>query len=62
MKCLQCVREGKKSIVTKGATYANAGPYYPIQYDEDGRLMPTPSPTSYTSYSCSNGHVWMDQK
>lgn len=60
MKCPECVKQGKKSVVTFGSTITNAGPYYPMRYDEDGKLMPRPSPTSKTYYTCSNNHAWSE--
>lgn len=57
MKCPQCIKENKKSIVTEGSSIYNAV-YYPNMYDEDGILIPKVSNKITTNYSCSNGHTW----
>lgn len=57
MKCPQCIKEDKKSIVTQGSTYTTLV-HFPKRYDENGILMPTGRNTLKTYYSCSNGHSW----
>lgn len=55
MKCPQCVKEGKKSMVT----YEGAPPtleYRPVMFDEDGHLIDW-NKGEYR-YHCTNGHVW----
>jgi hypothetical protein len=47
MNCLECVKEGKKSVVKVGTLTINAGP------------MPTVG--SYTDYICTNGHKWREE-
>jgi len=58
MKCIQCIKEGKKSKVFIGTTTSTlvyAQPYY----DEDGNFVQPPDPNTHTTeYSCSNGHKW----
>lgn len=57
MKCSECVKEGKKSIVNVGGTTvtAMATQHY---FDEDGKEHVHNPNTYSTTYFCSNGHTW----
>ncbi len=57
MKCLECQKQGLKSIVTPGHGLTTAM-YSPPFYDEDGNYHHHDPNTTTTSYSCSNGHHW----
>ena len=59
MRCLECIKENKRSIVTQGITTSYAI-YRPIQYDENGHLIQNTNKDSQTQYSCSNGHSWSE--
>ncbi len=57
MKCPECVKEGKKSVVVEGgsrSTLVHCAPYY----DEDGNYHYHDRNVTTTSMSCSNGHRW----
>jgi hypothetical protein len=56
MKCPECIKEGKRSRVTRCEGHINAV-YVPIEWDEDGNLIERPDMSS-TRYVCSNGHEW----
>lgn len=61
MKCPECIKEGKKSIVTEGASSMTLVQAMTV-WDENGNLMPTHDPnTTTTQYSCSNGHNWSEK-
>ena len=57
VRCPECVKAGKRSRVTVGAsssTLLGAPPFY----DEEGRYhSPDPNVTT-TQYTCSEGHKW----
>lgn len=58
MRCPQCIKEDKKSIVTQGWSISTTV-HYPTRYDEEGRLMPTGvNSNTKTQYLCSKGHCW----
>jgi len=60
MKCPECIKEGKRSIVTQEMCSSTAM-YVPIRWDEDGKRMTEDhSNTTTTEYSCSNGHNWTE--
>lgn len=61
MKCLQCVKEGKKSKVYIGGsstTLLGVSRYY----DEDGNYHVYDPNIITTNYLCSNGHFWSEQQ
>lgn len=59
MICPQCKDEGKKSQVYPGMSTITAMYFQPF-YDEDGKYHNHDGNTITTSYSCSNGHRWVD--
>ncbi len=60
MKCPECIKEGKKSIVTQGMS-VTIGMYQPTQWDEDGNRIPEKISKVIVNYSCSNGHIWNEE-
>jgi hypothetical protein len=61
MICSECQKEGKKSRVTGGAG-ATTCMYFAPYWDEEGRQHDHDGNITTYSYSCSNGHVWTEQK
>jgi hypothetical protein len=57
MKCPQCVKEGKRSVVTVGGRFTTAMWSTPF-YDEDGKRHNHDRNVITTKYRCSNGHQW----
>ena len=62
MKCPQCIKEGKRSIVTEGLS-CSFSEHVPNRWDEDGKLIVQDylAVKSATEYSCSNGHTWNEE-
>jgi hypothetical protein len=60
MKCKQCQEANLRSKVYIGGqtTTCIGFSYY---YDEDGKLHDHDPNTITTSYSCSNGHNWVEE-
>ena len=61
MKCKECVANGQKSKVYPGySTTTCAG----VQtfYDEDGKFHIHDPNVTTTTYTCSNGHEWVEDK
>ena len=59
MICPECKKEGKKSQVYPGMSTVTAM-YFQPYYDEEGRYHHHDGNHQSTSYSCSNGHDWME--
>ena len=60
MKCPQCIKEDKKSVVTQGVSMVQAL-HVPTQWDKEGRrIVPTKHAETKTAYSCSEGHNWTE--
>jgi hypothetical protein len=57
MKCPECKKAGKKSIVSPGTTTTTAMMTHSF-YDEDGVYHVHDYNQSTTEYLCSEGHVW----
>lgn len=58
MKCPQCVKEGKKSIVYPGSS-STTNMHWDPYYDEDGKYH-SHDPNHHTKdYCCSKGHMWI---
>ena len=60
MKCPQCVKEGKRSKVYPHGGSVTAM-YCPPFYDEDGKYHNHDSNTRTQSFSCSEGHRWIER-
>jgi len=61
MKCIQCVKDGKKSLVYIGASTTTLA-YFPDWYDEDGNYVKNQGHNTITTqYSCTNGHNWSEK-
>ena len=59
MICPECKRQGLKSRVyvgTSSVTLMYSAPFY----DEEGKYHDHDPNTRTTSYSCSNGHKWVE--
>lgn len=59
MFCLQCQKEGLKSYVFEGVSNSTLV-YYQPYYDENGNYHHNNNNKITTSYTCSNGHSWID--
>ena len=57
MKCSECIKEDKKSIVTEVSTSV----YSPTRWDEDGKRIKGITRITEAQYSCSNGHTWTEE-
>jgi len=60
MKCPECIKEGKRSIVTENGSSSTAM-YSAPRWDEDGKRMADNCNTTTTEYSCSSGHIWVEK-
>lgn len=60
MKCPECIKEGKRSIVTEDGCSSTAM-YCPPRWDENGKRIVDNVNTTTTEYSCSNGHIWTEK-
>jgi hypothetical protein len=61
MKCPECIKENKKSCVSAhggSTTLLYCEPWY----DEEGKYHHHDWNTITSSYSCSNGHKWTEQR
>jgi len=61
MICPTCKEKRRKSCVQAGIVETTLG-YYPLFYDEYGRLHVHDRNRSTTSYQCGNGHEWTEAK
>lgn len=59
MICPECKKEDKKSIVQEHGGISTLMYYQPF-YDEDGKRHNHDGNRFTMSYSCSNGHKWLD--
>lgn len=60
MICEECKKEGKKSQVNEGPSMTTCMGFSPY-YDEDGKHHSHDPNTSTVSFSCSNGHSWVER-
>lgn len=57
MKCLECIRLGKKSTVTPHECSVTLA-YYTPYYDEEGIYHHHDKNTHTQQFTCSNNHRW----
>ena len=55
MKCPECIKEGKTSTVYVGAMRKTLMYCQPF-YDKEGKYHNHDSNTTFSDYTCSNGH------
>lgn len=60
MKCPECIKEGKRSIVTEDGCFST-GMYSPPTWDEEGNRIDVNINITTINYSCSNGHNWSEE-
>lgn len=62
MKCPECVKEGKTSIVLDPGYGVTTAMCVHAYWDEDGKRHVHNPNTRTVHYSCSNGHDWVDSR
>ncbi len=60
MKCPECLKENKKSVIYVGACMSTLACSIP-HYDKEGVYHNVDPNITTTSYWCSEGHKWIDR-